>query len=240
MRPILECRDLTKKYGSNYALSGLNLVLERGQIAGLLGPNGSGKSTLIKLISGIETPTGGSILYNGEDITGKSITERAKMGFTTAFQNPIRFKGITVRKLLDIASDHNNNLAGLCDYLSVVGLCARDYIDREMNDSLSGGELKRIELAMAMAKNGGVFLLDEPEAGIDLWSFDSLTKLFTRLSGKTVLIVSHQRKIIDIADNIVLLDRSGAPVVGKREEMLPRINENRNVCSVIEGGNANG
>ena len=236
------CYSVTDEHSgkTNVILEDINLTFPDNSINVITGQNGSGKSTLIKLISGIETPTGGSILYNGEDITGKSITERAKMGFTTAFQNPIRFKGITVRKLLDIASDHNNNIAGLCDYLSVVGLCARDYIDREMNDSLSGGELKRIELAMAMAKNGGVFLLDEPEAGIDLWSFDSLTKLFTRLSGKTVLIVSHQRKIIDIADNIVLLDKSGAPVVGKREEMLPRINENRNVCSVIEGGDANG
>lgn len=225
---------------TNVILDDINLTFPDNSINVITGQNGSGKSTLIKLISGIETPTGGRILYNGEDITEKSITERARLGFTTAFQNPIRFKGITVRKLLDIASDHNNNLAGLCDYLSVVGLCARDYIDREMNDSLSGGELKRIELAMAMAKNGGVFLLDEPEAGIDLWSFDSLTKLFTRLSGKTVLIVSHQRKIIDIADNIVLLDKSGAPVVGKRDEMLPRISESRNVCSVMEGENANG
>ncbi len=223
----------------NVILSDINLTFPDGSITVITGANGSGKSTLIKLICGIETPTEGRILYNGEDITGKSITERAKAGFTTAFQQPVRFKGITVGKLLDIASDHKNNLAGLCDYLSVVGLCARDYIDREMNDSLSGGELKRIELAMAMAKGGDVFLLDEPEAGIDLWSFDSLTRLFTKLRGKTVLIVSHQSKIIDIADNIVLLDKSGEPVSGTREEMLPRITANRGVCSVIEGG-ANG
>lgn len=224
----------------NVILEGIDLEFPDDSINVITGANGSGKSTLVKLISGIEKPTSGRIWYNGEDITDKSITERAKLGFTTAFQQPVRFKGITVRKLLDIASDHSNNLAGLCDYLSVVGLCARDYIDREMNDSLSGGELKRIELAMAIAKNGGVFLLDEPEAGIDLWSFDSLTKLFTKLTGKTVLIVSHQSKIIDIADNIILLDREGAPVVGKRDEMLPVINGSRSVCSVIQGEQANG
>ena len=224
----------------NVILENIDLEFPDDSINVITGANGSGKSTLVKLISGIEKPTSGRIWYNGEDITDKSITERAKLGFTTAFQQPVRFKGITVRKLLDIASDHSNNLAGLCDYLSVVGLCARDYIDREMNDSLSGGELKRIELAMAIAKNGGVFLLDEPEAGIDLWSFDSLTRLFTRLTGKTVLIVSHQSKIIDIADNIVLLDKSCAPLTGTREEMLPRIAGSRNVCSVIEGEQANG
>lgn len=223
----------------NVILSGIDLVFPDNSINVITGQNGSGKSTLIKLISGIEKPTEGSILYNGRDITDTSITDRAKAGFTTAFQQPVRFKGITVGKLLDIASDHKNNLAGLCDYLSVVGLCARDYIDREMNDSLSGGELKRVELAMAIAKGGDVFLLDEPEAGIDLWSFDSLTKLFTKLRGKTVLIVSHQSKIIDIADNIVLLDREGKPGVGTREEMLPAISASRNVCSVMEGS-ANG
>lgn len=218
----------------NVILSGIDLVFPDNSINVITGQNGSGKSTLIKLISGIEKPTEGSILYNGRDITDMSITDRAKAGFTTAFQQPVRFKGITVGKLLDIASDHKNNLAGLCDYLSVVGLCARDYIDREMNDSLSGGELKRVELAMAIAKGGDVFLLDEPEAGIDLWSFDSLTKLFTKLRGKTVLIVSHQSKIIDIADNIILLDREGKPSVGTREEMLPAISASRNVCSVME------
>lgn len=223
----------------NVILSGIDLVFPDNSINVITGQNGSGKSTLIKLISGIEKPTEGSILYNGRDITDTSITDRAKAGFTTAFQQPVRFKGITVGKLLDIASDHKNNLAGLCDYLSVVGLCARDYIDREMNDSLSGGELKRVELAMAIAKGGDVFLLDEPEAGIDLWSFDSLTRLFTKLRGKTVLIVSHQSKIIDIADNIVLLDREGKPEVGTREEMLPAISASRNICSVMEGS-ANG
>ena len=224
----------------NAILEGIDLTFPDNSITVITGQNGSGKSTLLRLITGIERPTSGRIYYNGEDITDMSITDRAKLGFTTAFQSPVRFKGITVRKLLDIASDHSNNLAGLCDYLSVVGLCARDYIDREVNDSLSGGELKRIELAMAMAKNGGVFLLDEPEAGIDLWSFDSLTRLFTKLTGKTVLIVSHQSKIIDIADRIVLLDKSGSPAVGARDEMLPRIRSGRGICSVIEGDNANG
>ena len=224
---------------TNVILEGIDLEFPDSSITVITGQNGSGKSTLVKLLSGIESPTSGKIYYDGRDITKLGITERAKLGFTTAFQQPVRFKGITVRKLLDIASDHRNNLAGLCEYLSVVGLCARDYIDRELDDSLSGGELKRIELAMAIAKNGSVFLLDEPEAGIDLWSFDNLTRLFTRLTGKTVLIVSHQSKIIDIADRIVLLDKSGSPKVGTKEEMLPLIHGSRGVCSVIDGESKN-
>ena len=224
-----------KTYGDRTVLDVEKLALQPATVYAVIGSNGSGKSTLVKLITGMEKPTSGAIFYNGEDITSLSVTERAKMGFTTAFQQPVRFKGITVKKLLDIACGKTSNLSGLCDYLSQVGLCARNYIDRELDGSLSGGEAKRIELAMAIAKGGEVFLLDEPEAGIDLWSFSDLTKLFTSLKDKTVLIVSHQNKIMEIADNIVLLDKESAPVTGSREKMLPLLQNRGGVCAARKG-----
>ena len=238
---MLELKNITyavkdKDTGrSTKILSNICLTFPEKSITVITGQNGSGKSTLMKLITGMEKPTSGAIFYNGEDITSLSVTERAKMGFTTAFQQPVRFKGITVKKLLDIACGKTSNLSGLCDYLSQVGLCARNYIDRELDGSLSGGEAKRIELAMAIAKGGEVFLLDEPEAGIDLWSFSDLTKLFTSLKDKTVIIVSHQNKIMEIADNIVLLDKESAPVTGSREKMLPLLQNRGGVCAARKG-----
>lgn len=217
-------------------LSDISLTFPEKSITVITGQNGSGKSTLVKLITGLESPTAGQIIYNGRDITSLSVTERARMGFTTAFQQPVRFKGITVKKLLDIACGKQSSLGQLCEYLSQVGLCARNYIDRELDGSLSGGEAKRIELAMAIAKGGDVFLLDEPEAGIDLWSFSDLTNLFASLRDKTVLIVSHQSKIMEIADNIVLLDKESAPVIGTREEMLPALQNRNGVCAARKGG----
>ena len=216
-------------------LSDISLTFPEKSITVITGQNGSGKSTLIKLITGLERPTAGQIIYNGRDITSLSVTERARLGFTTAFQQPVRFKGITVKKLLDIACGKQSNLGQLCEYLSQVGLCARNYIDRELDGSLSGGEAKRIELAMAIAKGGDVFLLDEPEAGIDLWSFSDLTNLFASLWDKTVLIVSHPSKIMEIADNIVLLDKESAPVTGTREEMLPGLQDRNGVCAARKG-----
>ena len=216
-------------------LSDISLTFPEKSITVITGQNGSGKSTLVKLITGLEKPTRGSIIYNGRDITALSMTERAKLGFTTAFQQPVRFKGITVKKLLDIASGRQSNLGQLCEYLSQVGLCARNYIDRDLDGSLSGGEAKRIELAMAIAKGGNVFLLDEPEAGIDLWSFSDLTNLFSSLRDKTVLIVSHQSKIMEIADNIVLLDKESAPVTGSREEMMPLLEGRSGICAARKG-----
>lgn len=216
-------------------LSDISLTFPEKSITVITGQNGSGKSTLIKLITGLERPTAGQIIYNGRDITSLSVTERARLGFTTAFQQPVRFKGITVKKLLDIACGKQSNLGQLCEYLSQVGLCARNYIDRELDGSLSGGEAKRIELAMAIAKGGDVFLLDEPEAGIDLWSFSDLTNLFASLRDKTVLIVSHQSKIMEIADNIVLLDKESAPVTGTHGEMLPGLQDRNGVCAARKG-----
>ena len=189
-------------------LKDVNLKFDKG-ITVITGQNGSGKSSLIKLIMGINDISGGKIVYNRKDISNMAVNERAKLGFTLAFQQPVKFKGVKVKDLLDIATSQNNKLADACEYLSKVGLCAKDYISREVDDTLSGGELKRIELAMALAKGGKVFLFDEPEAGIDLWSFENLIKVFNNLKDKVVIIVSHQKKIIECADNVVLLDNDG-------------------------------
>ncbi len=186
-------------------LKNINLKFKKG-INVITGQNGSGKSTLIKLIMGINAPSSGKIIYNKEDISALDINERANLGFTLAFQQPVRFKGLKVKDLLDIASSKSNKLADICEYLSKVGMCAKDYINRELDGTLSGGELKRIELALSLAKGGEVFLFDEPEAGIDLWSFDSLINIFKNLKNKIVIIVSHQEKIIEFADNVVVLD----------------------------------
>ena len=155
---------------------------------------------------GINIPTNGQVLYNKQDISSLTITDRANLGFTIAFQQPIKFKGLKVKDLLDIASSKTNKLADACAYLSQVGLCAKDYINRELDGTLSGGELKRIELALALAKGGDVFLFDEPEAGIDLWSFEKLVGLFKNLKNKIVIIVSHQEKIIECATNVIVLE----------------------------------
>ena len=190
-------------------LNNINLKFKKG-INVITGHNGSGKSTLIKLIMGINKQTSGQVVYNKQDISNLSITDRANIGFTLAFQQPIKFKGLKVKDLLDIASSKTNKLADACTYLSQVGLCAKDYINRELDSTLSGGELKRIELALALAKGGDVFLFDEPEAGIDLWSFEKLIDLFKNLKNKTVIIVSHQEKIIECANNVIVLDSVGA------------------------------
>ncbi len=199
-------------------LKDINLKFDKG-ITVITGQNGSGKSTLIKLIMGVNEISSGQILYKGKDISSLSITERANMGFTLAFQQPIKFKGLKVKDLLDIASSKNNKLGDICEYLSKVGMCAKNYINRELDNTLSGGELKRIELAMALAKGGEVFLFDEPEAGIDLWSFDDLISIFKDLKDKIVIIVSHQEKIIKQANKVVLLDGVQATDYSNRNAM---------------------
>ncbi len=213
--------------GKKEILQNINLVFNEKQFIVITGPNGGGKSTLAKLIAGIEKPTSGKIFMDGEDITEMSITERAKKGIAFAFQQPVKFKGIQVLDLLRIASGKRLTAAQGCDYLSEVGLCARDYIGREVNASLSGGELKRIEIATVLARKSRFSVFDEPEAGIDLWSFQNLTRIFenmrNNISDSTILIISHQERILNIADEIIVLKNGTVVKQGSREEILPEI-----------------
>lgn len=206
-------------------LRNINLTIEDRFVA-VTGPNGSGKSTLAKIVAGILTPTEGQIFLDSVDITEKSITERAKMGIGFAFQQPVRFKGITVKDLLSIAAGKDTDMSEICSMLSEVGLCARDYVNREINASLSGGELKRIEIAMIMARKSRLAIFDEPEAGIDLWSFQNLIRVFEKMHEETrgtILIISHQERILNIADQIVLLSDGRIEKVGSREEIMPEL-----------------
>ena len=190
----------------------------------ITGPNGGGKSTLAKVIAGIYQPTSGQILLDGVDITHMTITERATLGISYAFQQPVRFKGLRVHDLLSLAAGKDTSVAQACAYLSEVGLCARDYIDREVNASLSGGELKRIEIAMVLARGTKLSIFDEPEAGIDLWSFQNLIRVFEKMYEQTkgsILIISHQERILNIADTIVVVKNGGIEKIGPRAELLP-------------------
>ena len=199
----------------------------------ITGPNGSGKSTMAKLIAGIILPTSGQILLDGQDITNLGITERARLGISFAFQQPVRFKGITVKDLISLAAGKNTNVSDACKYLSEVGLCAKDYINREVNASLSGGELKRIEIAMINARGTKLSVFDEPEAGIDLWSFNSLIKVFENMYERTkgsIVIISHQERILNIADKIVVIADGQISECGKREDIFPKLIDVRTGC----------
>lgn len=206
-------------------LKDISIKFDNGFIA-ITGPNGGGKSTLAKIIAGIEKPTSGSIYLNGEDITGLSVTERAKKGISFAFQQPVRFKGLTVNDLIRLAAGRDISISEACDYLSKVGLCARDYINREVNASLSGGELKRIEIATVLARGTQVSIFDEPEAGIDLWSFSNLINVFERMRDKlggSIIIISHQERILNIADKVAVIAAGQLSAYGAKSEVLPEL-----------------
>ena len=205
----------------------LNLTIEDGKFTVITGPNGSGKSTLARLIMGIEKPISGRILLDGEDITELDITQRAQKGISFAFQQPVRFKGIRVKDLLRLAAGKRISVSEACSYLSEVGLCARDYIDREINSSLSGGEIKRIEIATLLARKTRLSVFDEPEAGIDLWSFQNLIRIFEKMRSEirdsSIVIISHQERILQIADEILVLADGRISQQGKPEQILPTL-----------------
>lgn len=212
----------------------ISLTLDDDKYFVITGPNGSGKSTLARIIMGIEQPTSGQIIFDGVDITNKTITERANLGISFALQQPVRFKGIKVSDIIKLSSGKDLSTIEACDYLSAVGLCARDYIDREVNSSLSGGELKRIEIASVLARGTKLSLFDEPEAGIDLWSFQNLIKVFENIKEQlhgTVLIISHQERILNIADEIIILDGGKVSKRGNKEELMVDI-----LGASLEGG----
>ena len=236
---MLELKDISFQVNDETAdkeiLKNINLKIEDRFVA-ITGPNGGGKSTLAKLIAGIVTPTSGRILLDGEDITGLSITERARKGISFAFQQPVRFKGLTVKDLITLASGKDISISQACSYLSEVGLCAKDYIDREVNDSLSGGELKRIEIAMIIARGTKLSIFDEPEAGIDLWSFNNLIQVFENMYQKingSILIISHQERILNIADRIIVIADGEVSTAGSREEVLPKLLGSSEACSTL-------
>ena len=228
---MLEIKDLSfavhEDGQKKEIIHSLNLRIENGKFVVITGPNGSGKSTLARLIMGIEKPISGSILLDGQDITGLDITERARLGISFAFQQPVRFKGIRVHDLLRLAAGKNLSVAAACNYLSEVGLCARDYIDREINSSLSGGELKRIEIATLLARQTKLSLFDEPEAGIDLWSFQNLIRIFEKMRSEikdsSIVIISHQERILQIADEIIVLADGRIQQTGSPAEILPAL-----------------
>ncbi len=241
---MLEIKDLSYQVEGEAGrgldiLNGVSLSIGENKLVVITGPNGGGKTTLAKAIMGLVRPTGGSILWNGTDITQMDITGRARLGISYGFQQPPRFKGLRVRDLLALAagSESLTREEG-CQYLTKVGLCAHDYIDREVDASLSGGEVKRIEIATILARKGGLMIFDEPEAGIDLWSFAKLTETFQAIHRRreaTLLIISHQERIIGLADEIVMIGDGKVAQHGPREEIFPQILANTAAgCSYLE------
>lgn len=229
--------DYTVQDGDNPIdiVKDISLTVDERFVA-ITGPNGGGKSTLAKLIAGILTPTAGQILLDGEDITPLSITDRAKKGISFAFQQPVRFKGITVHDLLSLAADKPISIAEACSYLSEVGLCAKDYVDREVNSSLSGGELKRIEIATVMIRGTALSVFDEPEAGIDLWSFQNLIQVFQNMQkrlGGSILIISHQERILKMADKIIVVADGRVTDCGTPAVILPKMLNQSGPCQAL-------
>ena len=222
---MLELKDVCFTRDNKKILNNINLKIGTDKFIAITGPNGSGKSTLVKMIMGIEKPDSGKIIFDGKDITNLEINERAKMGISFAFQQPVKFKGITVYDLLKIASKRYITKKEACEVLSQVGLCANEYVDREVNDSLSGGELKRIEIATVVLRNSKLTIFDEPEAGIDLWSFNNLIEVFENmreLVQGTTLIISHQERILNVADEVILMKRGKIEEIGSSKEILEK------------------
>ena len=240
---MLELQNIKWKVSDGTEIiKNINVEIPTGKLVVITGPNGGGKTSLAKLIAGLEKPTSGSIILDGEDITSLDITERANKGISYAFQQPVRFKGITVRDLLELAAGKKIEEKEICSLLGKVGLCTRDYIDREVNSSLSGGEIKRIEIATVLARNTKLTIFDEPEAGIDLWSFNELIDAFVEIKENyagTLLIISHQERILNIADEIIVIANGVVKDIGKKEEILPTLLEVSNTGDCCLNGGKN-
>lgn len=233
---MLELQNISFVRDNKKILNNINLKIDTNKFIAITGPNGSGKSTLAKIIMGIENPDSGKILFQGQDITNLPINERAKLGIGFAFQQPVKFKGLTVKDLIEISSGNTISMKDACDYLADVGLCAKEYITRPIDGKLSGGELKRIEIAMLIAKNSKLTIFDEPEAGIDLWSFNNLINIFEKMkstSENTILAISHQERILNIADEIIIL-KDGEIVDKSNSSNLQNILSNNSIhCKKI-------
>lgn len=232
---MLELKNICFERDNKKILDNINLTIDTDKFVVITGPNGSGKSTLAKIIMGIEKPDSGKILLEGQDVTELPINERAKLGMAFAFQQPIRFKGITVFDLLKLSAEKQINKTEACQILSKVGLCAKEYVDREINSSLSGGEIKRIEIASVAVRNSKFTIFDEPEAGIDLWSFQSLIKVFEdmrKIVKGTTLIISHQERILNIADEVILIKQGKIDKIGSAEEVLGQVKEKPACCKL--------
>ena len=234
---MLELRNISFTRDNKKILQDVSLKIDDKKLVAITGPNGSGKSTLAKIIMGITKPDSGNIFFNGQDITNLDITGRAKAGIGFAFQQPVKFKGLTVKDLIEISAGNYIKVCDACDVLSDVGLCAQEYLNREVNSELSGGELKRIEIAMLAAKKSKLTIFDEPEAGIDLWSFNNLIGIFEKMHEEiqgSIVIISHQEKILNIADEIILIKNGKVSDYGDKEKMLPKILNKGRVCHKID------
>ena len=241
---MLELQNVCFEAEGKQILRDISLTLEDRFVA-VTGPNGGGKSTLAKIIMGIDQPTSGRILFDGTDITGMSISDRANLGISYAFQQPVRFKGLRVQDLLKLASKKDTTVTAACSVLSEVGLCARDYMNRELNSTLSGGELKRIEIAMVLARGTKLSIFDEPEAGIDLWSFQNLIHVFEKMYEKirgSILIISHQERILNMANKILYIKDGSVAAYGAKDQILPQLlkNQDSSTCKVLTDKLADG